>query len=208
MQKTHVIIVGGSLVGLSASVFLSHRAIPNIVIEKHTSSSPHPRAMGFTTHTMEFYRAVGLGDKIPQIQPGFLLRRAKVRSLFGEWLGESEWTPGAKPSAIPLSPCMGAAIAQDKLEPILRERAQAFGSHFKLGYHCESVRESEGGVEVVIRNRETGDAETLYGQYLIAADGAGSQIRQSLGIERTGVGHLRTINSVLFHCPEADVMLS
>jgi putative polyketide hydroxylase len=45
----------------------------------------------------------------------------------------------------------------------------------------------------------SGDGEyQLSANYLIGADGASSQVRQSLGIGRTGHGHLQTIRSVLF----------
>ncbi|WP_458422010.1 FAD-dependent monooxygenase, partial [Pseudomonas aeruginosa] len=48
MERTSVIVIGGSLVGLSASLFLAWRSVPHILIEKHRGSSPHPRAIGFT----------------------------------------------------------------------------------------------------------------------------------------------------------------
>jgi 2-polyprenyl-6-methoxyphenol hydroxylase-like FAD-dependent oxidoreductase len=209
MQHTEVIVIGGSLVGLSAAVFLASRGVAATVVEKHTGSSPHPRAMGYTEHTMEFFRAAGLGGRIPQVEPGTRLRRAKVASLAGQWNEETQWTPGMSDlRPVALSPCNGAAIAQDVLEPILRERARELGAELRLGLEMLSFEQDDTGVTVHVRDRATGTESQLRAHYLIAADGADSTIRERLGIPRHGVGHLRTVRSVLFRCPQADAYLS
>ena len=53
MHHTPVLVVGGSLVVLSTSLFLSTRGVAHVLVEKHPGSSPHPRAMGFTERTLE-----------------------------------------------------------------------------------------------------------------------------------------------------------
>ena len=60
-QPTSVLVVGGSLVGLSAAVFLAWRGGPTVLVERHPGSSPHPRAIGYTLRTMALFRVVGLG---------------------------------------------------------------------------------------------------------------------------------------------------
>jgi putative polyketide hydroxylase len=42
--ECEVLIVGGSLVGLSAAAFLGHHGISAYVVEKHAGTSIHPRA--------------------------------------------------------------------------------------------------------------------------------------------------------------------
>lgn len=207
-ESTPVIIIGGSLVGLSAAVFLSFRGVKNIVIEKHTGSATHPRAIGYTEHTLEFYRAVGLGEKIRQAPPGVRLRRARVESLAGRMIEETLWTPGqADDQRGRFSPCTGAAIAQDSLEPLLRERAVELGTDLRLGVEFVSFEQDEDGVTAVVRERDSGAEYPIRAQYMIAADGAKSAIRESLGIERKGRGYIRTVRSVLFRAPEADAYL-
>ena len=92
-NSTSVLVVGGSLVGLSAAVFLGWRGVPTVLVETHTGSHPHPRAIGYTPRTMELFRTVGLGPLIPQAPRGFRLRRCKIESLAGKWFEESDWTP-------------------------------------------------------------------------------------------------------------------
>lgn len=208
MQHTPVLIIGGSLVGLSASLFLAWRGVPHILIEKHLGSSPHPRAMGFTETTIEHYRAVGIADRIPQAPRDTRLRRVKVTSLSSDWISETDWTPGqAADRSHNLSPCTGAAIAQDKLEPILRNAAQEMGADLRYGVELVSFTQCADHVAAQLRDRDSGFENEITADYLIAADGATSSIRERLGIKRSGVGHLRTLHSVLFSCPEADQYL-
>ncbi len=203
-KSTSVLVVGGGLVGLSAAVFLACRGVPTVLVERHAGSSPHPRAIGFMTRTMELYRAVGLGDQIPQVPPGFgRPRRLKVESLAGKWATEDlAWTPG-KPAAEPkveYSVCTGAALAQDRLEPILRAKAIELGADVRLSTALISFEEDANGVVALLRQREGGEY-TLRADYVIAADGHASPIREALGIGRSGRGHLRTVRSVLFRAP-------
>ncbi|MCJ2054747.1 FAD-dependent monooxygenase [Methylobacterium sp. J-070] len=208
MQTTPVLIVGGSLVGLSAALFLAWRKVPVILVERHPGSSLHPRAMGFTERTLEYFRAAGIGGEVPQWDPNAKLRRARFESLSGEPLSETPWTPGKAPEEkAHLSPVTGAAIPQDKLEPILRAAARARGADLRLGVELLSFSQDATGVTANVRDGTTGATDTIRACYLIAADGANSPIREQLGIDRQGVGYLRTLRSVLFRCPEADEAL-
>ncbi|MBN8987938.1 MAG: FAD-dependent monooxygenase [Rhizobiales bacterium] len=210
MERTSVIIIGGSLVGLSASLFLAWRGVPHILVEKHSGSSPHPRAIGFTETSLEHFRAAGIADHIPQVPADMRLRRVKAASLTGERLEETYWTPEKWPnrSAVDLSPCTGAAIAQDKLEPILREAARDRGADMRLGVEMVSFAQDDSGVSVRLRPRDGALEYEIAADYMIAASGADSTIREMLGITRSGVGHLRTLRSVLFRCPAADAALA
>ncbi|MEF3365164.1 FAD-dependent monooxygenase [Methylocystis sp. 9N] len=214
MNSTPVLIVGGGLVGLSAAVFLAARGVPAVLVERHAGSSPLPRAMGFTTRTMELYRAVGLGDQIPQTPPGFgHPRRLKVESLAGKWASEEvAWTPvvagdGSSSSKVDYSICTAAALAQDLLEPILRARAIELGADIRLTTRLMSFEKDEEGVTARMRQRD-GQDYALRAQYVIAADGHASPIREALGIGRQGRGVMRTARSVLFRAPLEDYLKS
>ena len=206
-DSTSVLVVGGSLVGLSAAVFLASLGVPTVLVEKHAGSHPHPRAIGYTQRTLEIFRTVGLGPLIPEVPRGVRLRRCKVESLAGRWFEESDWTPPKpdappKPSAPALedSPHTGAAIAQDRLEPILREKARALGADLRLGTELLRFEQDADGVTARVRARD-GREHALRAAYMIAADGSRSPVREALSIGRTGPGHLQTIRSVLFRAP-------
>ena len=202
-ETTPVLIVGGGLAGLSAALFLAWRGVPHVLVEKHPGSSPHPRAIGFTTRTLELFRAVGIGEAIPQIPLGHgRPRRVTVESLAGKWSTEVDWSPepsaGAQPrSQKSYSPCTGAAIPQDRLEAILRDKAIELGADIRLETLLVRFEQDATGVVATLRRSE-GSETTLRASYLVAADGHSSPIREALGIGRTGHGVLQVIRSVLF----------
>src|SRR6478752_6060990 len=61
-----VLIIGGSLVGLSAAAFLGHHGIRATVVEKHAGTSIHPRAGHFHLGTLEAFRRIGLEPAISE----------------------------------------------------------------------------------------------------------------------------------------------
>src|SRR3954453_8574823 len=92
-ETVPVLIVGGSLVGLSAAMFLAARGVDCVVVERHHGSALHPRARGFTQRTVEMFATAGLRDlpEIPATIGG--VRRVRTESMVGPWLEEVEWTP-------------------------------------------------------------------------------------------------------------------
>ena len=68
-EAVPVLIVGGSLVGLSTAMFLAARGVQCMVVERHPASAAHPRAAGYTARTLEFFDTVGL-TSVPDIRPG------------------------------------------------------------------------------------------------------------------------------------------
>lgn len=200
-EATPVLIVGGSLVGLSAAVFLAWQGVPVLVVDKHRSSSSHPRAIGFTTRTMEHFRQVGV--ELPASLQGMKPpRRARVESLAGDWFEEYPWSPGTKGAyGAEASPVRATAITQDRLEPILRERALQLGAELRLGTEMLDLTQDDNGVSATLRCRDDGREYEVRAQYVIAADGADSPIRKACDINRHGQGHLSVQRSILFRAP-------
>ncbi|KAJ5363658.1 uncharacterized protein N7496_009371 [Penicillium cataractarum] len=209
-----VIVVGASLVGLSAALCLSSHRVPTIVLEKHSGKSLHPRAIGFTSRTMEIYRSLGI-DNIEPAPEDFKLERAHVESLTGKRNDNSSWsdterkTKGEKPqnqapkSSAPkkeYSVERASAIPQDKLEPMLEALALERGADIRRKHKLISVDQDEDGVVATVTDAE-GNEQKIHGSYLIAADGNRSTVRELLQIPRHGRGYMQTLSSVLFRAP-------
>lgn len=193
-ENAPVLVVGGSLVGLSTALFLSFHGVPVVLVEPHLASHPHPRAIGFTTRTLEILHRVGI--ELPPVPSAFNLRRARVESLEGRWLEDTAWSPKPQPKG-EWSPFLGSAIPQDQLEPKLREAARRRGADLRLGTQLVRFEQDENGVTAWLEEAG-GRAYTLRASYMIACDGNRSSVREALGIQRKGPGHLRTMRSVLF----------
>ncbi|MET4429721.1 FAD-dependent monooxygenase [Mycolicibacterium sp. 624] len=207
IDNTSTLIVGGSLVGLSAAVFLAAQGVPTTLVERHSGSALHPRAIGYTTRTMELFRSVGI--ELPPSTQGGPPRRARVESLAGQWFEEYPWSPpaAAASNVADHSPVHASAIAQDALEPILRKRAIELGADLRLGTELVSFDDTGGGVTATLRRRADGSQYRIDADYLIAADGADSGIRDGLGITRTGRGLLSVQRSILFRAPALEQYL-
>nr|WP_272209736.1 FAD-dependent monooxygenase [Marinicella sp. W31]MDC2875562.1 FAD-dependent monooxygenase [Marinicella sp. W31] len=132
----------------------------------------------------------------------------KVESLAGRWADdEIAWTPAGPdgeaaeqaPAGIEYSICTGATLAQDRLEPILRARAAELGADVRMSTELRSFNQDADGVTALLHR--DGREYTLRADYMIAADGHSSPIRQALGIGQDGRGLLHTVRSVLFRAP-------
>lgn len=203
LPEVPVLIVGGSLVGLSAAMFLASRGVNCMVAERHPASSLHPRARGFTQRTLEMFDTAGLRN-LPEIPSSVTnpLRRVRTASMVATPMEEIPWMPeGAirrapEPPA-PRSPHTGAAIPQDRLEPLLRQRALELGATLCLG--TELVRFEDGADGVVAWLKDSRGAErTVRADYLIGCDGNQSSVRDALRIKRQGIGVIQIMRSVLF----------
>lgn len=200
-ESIPVLIVGGGLVGLSMSLFLAKAGISALLVERHPSTAIHPRAMGMTPRTMEFFRNVGIVEAIRRIEPSFSTDNnvLLVESLVGQEFDRLQEDIGDLFNG----PVPGSAIAQDLLEPILRARAEELGQALRFSTELLTWEEDEEGVLAVLRERESSRTHTVRTRFLVAADGSKSAIRHQLGIGQHGTGSMGHFISMIF---EADLM--
>lgn len=202
-QEVPVVVVGGSLVGLSTSVLLAAHDVPNLLVERHSGTAIHPRAASFHQRTMEIFRSVGLQDAVEAaaerefVQNGAIIA---VESLGGEELQYfyRSYNDGVEG----LSPTSRLFITQVGLEPLLHARAQQLGAQLDYATELVGFEQDAGGVTAVVRPRGGGPERTVRAQYLVAADGAHSDIRQQLDVDMLGRGSFADCVTIYF---KADV---
>ena len=133
-EDVPVLIIGGSLVGLSTSLFLAQHGVDHLVVERHPGTAIHPRAAGFLQRTIETYRSAGIQDEvIAASEKEFLQNGAimSVESLGGE---ELEWYFRSINDGVEhLSPSPRLFITQIGLEPVLKKRAAELGARLEYG---------------------------------------------------------------------------
>jgi 2-polyprenyl-6-methoxyphenol hydroxylase-like FAD-dependent oxidoreductase len=197
-EQIPVLIVGGGLVGLTAALCLANHKIPYLLIERHAGTSIHPRANGMNVRTMEIFRELGVEKEIRVA--GRVLEKSngaiQAEVLAGTDLSslkriapnghELEEITGQITEDI--SPVKGCACSQDQSEPVLLKKAQQLGGNARFYTELISFEQTKTGVRALIRDRKTGQEETIYAKYMIAADGAKSRVRQALEIEFTEDG--------------------
>jgi putative polyketide hydroxylase len=204
-ERTSVLVVGGALTGLSSAVFLAWHGVPCLVVERHPDLLIHPRLRGITPRTVELYRQVGLEPAIraASFAGGDDYRWVTARA---ETLASREYAPaeeqGEESGSSPASPCGFAPIDQDKLEVLLRARAEELGALVRFSAELTAFEQDGDGVTATLTDRAGGGERTVRADYLIAADGAASSTRRRLGIDVDGPGPLfHTITALV----EADL---
>jgi 2-polyprenyl-6-methoxyphenol hydroxylase-like FAD-dependent oxidoreductase len=184
-----VLIVGGSLVGMSAALLLGHHGIPTLVVEHHRGTAIHPRAAMITQRTMEVFRTVGVEQIVLKksdeqfVQDGAIMA---VETLAGK---ELAWfIANLNEGVRDVSPSSRIFITQSLLEPLLKSRAEELGAQLRFSTEMTSFEEDATGVTAQIRERDSGKTSTVRARYMIAADGSHSRIRERLGIRMLGHG--------------------
>jgi len=95
---------------------------------------------------------------------------------------------------------------QDRYEKVLAEKAQQAGADVRFGTRLISFEQDDDGVTAIAE--ETGGKRfTIRADYLVGADGAGSLVRESLGVPRSGRGTVFDALSIYFRAPELEVLL-
>ncbi|MFJ4500969.1 FAD-dependent oxidoreductase [Streptomyces sp. NPDC088864] len=195
-----VLIVGGSLVGLSASLFLGRLGVEHLLVEKHAATSTHPRGRGNNVRTMELFRRAGVEGGIREAASVLadnhgILQAGSLTGDDQEWLLREIDPGGALARFSPTGWCL---CSQNDLEPVLLERAREQGGDLRFSTELLSFDPDPSGVSAVLKNRETGEHTTVRADYLIAADGPRSPVREQLGIGRSGAGDLFHNVSITF----------
>ncbi|MER6417766.1 FAD-dependent monooxygenase [Streptomyces sp. NPDC001137] len=208
-HRVPVLIVGGSLVGLSTSLFLGRLGVRHLLVERHSGTSIHPRGRGNNIRTMELFRVAGIEPAIHEAAATLadnhgILQTPTLVGDAGEWLFR-EIDPGG--GLARFSPGAWCLCSQNDLEPVLLEQAAALGGDLRFATELMSFESDPTGVTAVVKSRETGEHTTVRADYLVAADGPRSPVREQLGIGHSGRGDLFHNVSVTFRSRRlADVV--
>ncbi|MEV5757430.1 FAD-dependent monooxygenase [Streptomyces tendae] len=211
-DRTHrvpVLVVGGSLVGLSTSVFLGRLGVRHTLVERHAGTSIHPRGRGNNVRTMEIFRVAGTEPDIRRAAATLadnhgILQTPTLVGDAGEWLFK-QIDPGN--GLARFSPSSWCLCSQNDLEPELLTHAVNLGGDLRFGTELLSFEADTEGVTAIVKSRETGEHTTIRADYLVAADGPRSPVREQLGIGQSGPGDLFHNVSVTFRSRRlADVV--
>src|SRR4026208_2253073 len=129
VREIPVLIVGGSLVGMSTALLLGHHGVRALAVEHHRGTAIHPRAAQITQRTMEVFRTGGIEQIIRRkseqqfVQDGAIMA---VETLAGK---ELAWFISNLNEGIrDVSPTERVFISQSLLEPLLKTKAEEVGA--------------------------------------------------------------------------------
>ncbi|MGZ7151507.1 FAD-dependent oxidoreductase [Bacillus sp. BC08] len=193
-----VLIVGGGLSGLASALFLAKHNINYLLLERHQSTAIHPKAGGITFRTMELFRELGLEQRIKLAGKALENCRGRIAvhtiaEADKEELAQMRATQYGNDEKLlqkieEISPSKQMACYQIILEEMMLQKARTLGGDLSFYHELVSYEQNEHEVIATIRNRETEEESIIHCDYVIAADGAKSKIREQLGIRTEGRG--------------------
>jgi len=207
-MKTPVLIVGGGPVGLALAGDLGWRGVSCLLVEKGDGSVDNPKMDIVHPRAMEFCRRWGI---VPWVENGGYNRNYPqdyiwVTALNGGYdLGREPNPANALELPPPQSPQKRERCPQNFFDPVLARHARSY-RHVTLRHETELVdfNETEEGVSATIVDLKTGERTTVEAQYLIGCDGAGSAIREKLGVTMTGNSVLTYTTNAIFRSDELE----
>jgi len=203
VQKVPVLIIGGGACGLTTSILLSDMGIDHLLIERHPTTSHLPKAHYLNQRTMEIFRQHGLADSVYAVgTPMAHMGKVRWRTTLGgdgpldaRTFQELDAFGGGELAATYAkdSPCPSTNYPQIRLEPLLRQHAEARGPG-RVRFHHELVdlSQDENGVTATVRDLAQGQVYEVRADYAVAADG-GKTVGPMLGIRMEGATNLGRI---------------
>ena len=188
--QTRVLVIGAGAGGLATAALLAEQGVESLVVEKRREVFRYPKARNLSFRSLEILRRLGVGDAIHAVAAGMsdmVVKPALNGSDEKQALDLDSFFAGFDEIS-PEPP--GQYCPQSRLEPILADYVRNHGGRVWYGTELLSFEPDDAGVTAVVSDRNTLQPRMIRAEYLVAADGVHSRIRDSLGVTTSGYGAL------------------
>jgi 2,4-dichlorophenol 6-monooxygenase len=203
MERVEVstLVVGAGPVGMMAAILLAQQGRDSLVLERRSAPQPAPAAHVVNARTFEICRQAGVDmEAIARAakNPADAGHAIFVTRLDGEEIGRLRFEQQGD-DCLRHTPTPLRNLSQHRFERILAARiAKQPETEIRYGQQWEDASQDESGVTSTVRDLGNGETYEIRSRYLIAADGAGSRVRKSLGIEMDGPPRLQSFLMIHF----------
>lgn len=200
MKKHPVLVVGAGPVGQLAALMLSRLGIDSVLIDRRESPLMAPKAHAVNPRTLEICESLGVSADNIRALGASANDAGAVRFVgtlsgveFGSLPYERQDEAALKDTPYPLTNIPQPVFEAELNAAILKDA----NITFKRGVECSDLSDIGDEVSVDLKDLDTREVSTKKFDYVIAADGAGSRIRESIGIEMQGPESLQ--NYLMIH---------
>jgi len=188
-NSAQVLIVGAGPVGQLAALLLSYHGIGSMLIDKRLTTLSAPKAHAINARTLEICESIGVSAERLRKLGANANEGGEVRfmgTLTGPEFGclpyERQDEGAFEATPYPLTNIPQPVFEEELIAKIRRNPR----INFRRGIECRALHDAGDRVDAVLVTLESEEEHTHSFDYVIAADGAGSKICQSLGIEMEG----------------------
>ncbi|CDX56358.1 Pentachlorophenol monooxygenase [Mesorhizobium plurifarium] len=179
-EKASILIVGAGPTGLTAALELARRGVHPRVIDRKDGPTPLSKAVGISAHSLDILEASGVSTKL--LAEGLRIRHAHFHVEARELLTIDF-------SLLPHRYNFLLSLPQRDTERIMADTLATFG--IDVEWRAELVGLTQHADKVEARISRSGDEERHSFDIVFGADGAGSSVRKSSGIQFEGYTHRR-----------------
>ena len=184
-----VLIVGGGPVGLGLALELASRQICCTLIEKGDGVVRLSKMGHVSVRSMEHCRRWGVAEAVRNVPfpRDYPADQVFCTSLTGRHVTTLKYPSKDQELSNAFSPEQKQRCPQLWFDPILaKSAAQNSAIELRYGTQLESFLQDADGVTAQLRDLGSGRLNTMRARYMVGCDGAGSVVRQALGIEYEG----------------------
>jgi 2-polyprenyl-6-methoxyphenol hydroxylase-like FAD-dependent oxidoreductase len=201
-----VLVVGAGPAGLSTAIGAALHGAAVLVVDRHPTTSVHPRSLGLTTRTMEVFRGWGLARRVRAASLDVVPEQVHIADLSDPVRIASALGYPSPREALAVSPVTPLCCPQDRLEPLMLDRARELGCTVRFDTTLTGFSHDDDGVRAEVIDRRDGSSTMVRARYVVGADGPRSAVRAGLGITTKHLGTLGEFVSVLFHADLTEVV--
>jgi len=186
---------------MMGAILLAQQGRDSLVLERRSAPQPAPAAHVVNARTFEICREAGVDmEAIARAakNPADAGHAIFVTRLNGEEIGRLRFEQQGD-DCLRHTPTPLRNLSQHRFERILAARIEKQPeAEIHYGQQWEGASQDESGVTSTVRDLGNGETYEIRSRYLIAADGAGSRVRKSLGIEMDGPPRLQSFLMIHF----------
>jgi len=175
-RQTEVLVVGAGPVGLAVAASLAGHGHDVTVVDRQATGANTSRAAVVHARTLEMLERIGVSERLAGL--GIQARQFSIRD------GDRELVP-VRFDGLPTEYPYTLMVPQNVTEQVLLERLEELGGSVHRPYVASGVSQTADGAEVTL---DSGDM--IMAQYVVAADGMNSTIRDLAGLGSNGNGAL------------------
>ena len=170
--RTEVLVVGAGPVGLAVAASLAGHGHNVTVVDQQETGANTSRAAVVHARTLEMLERIGVSKRLAGL--GIHARQFSIRD------GDRELVP-VRFDGLPTDYPYTLMVPQNITEQVLLDRLEELGGSVHRPYVASGVSQTADGAQVTF---DSGDV--IKAQYVVAADGMNSTIRDSAGLGPNG----------------------